>query len=51
MDNLWFYYISMLEAANFPGWELYIFLQTILWISVIFRLHRIETNQLGGNND
>ncbi len=44
MSRLWYYYESLIEAHNFPGWELYIFLNTLLWISVILRLHRIENN-------
>lgn len=39
-----YYYESMIEAVNFPGWELYIFLNTMLWISIILRLSRIEKN-------
>jgi len=42
IESIMYYYESLLEVPNFPGWELYILLQTILWISVIFRLHRIE---------
>jgi hypothetical protein len=46
MDNyVWFYYKSMMEAANFPGWELFILLNSCFWVSVIFRLHRIENKQ------
>jgi len=42
IESIMLYWETLLEVHNFPGWELYIFLQTILWISVIFRLHRIE---------
>ena len=42
VESIMLYWETLLELENFPGWEAYIFLQTILWISVIFRLHRIE---------
>tara|TARA_Y100000310_G_C20641020_1_gene793888 strand:+ start:1114 stop:1383 length:270 start_codon:yes stop_codon:yes gene_type:complete len=42
IENIGFFYRSVLEADNFPGWEIYILLQLLLWISIIIRLTRIE---------
>jgi len=42
MEKMSDYYYTLIELEHFPGWELYIFLNLLLWISVIFRLNRIE---------
>jgi len=42
MEKMSDYYHTLIELEHFPGWELYIFLNLLLWISVIFRLNRIE---------
>jgi len=46
-EQLKFFYLSILEQQNFPGWELYVFFTTSLLVSIIFRLNRIERNQDG----
>lgn len=46
-DQIRFFYLSILEQQNFPGWELYVFFTTSLLVSIIFRLNRIEGNQNG----
>jgi len=42
-EQINYYWDSMMEPQNFPGWEVYIVFQTMLWISVIIRLRRIES--------
>jgi len=42
IENLKYWYSSILEQQNFPGWEIFIFLNTCFWLSVIVHLHRIH---------
>ena len=45
MDNIVYYYKTMMEAEHFPGWELFLLLNTLLWLSVIIRLNKIEKDK------
>jgi NADH:ubiquinone oxidoreductase subunit 6 (subunit J) len=42
MENIKFLWQSVLEAQNFPAWELYVFFTLLLMISIIVRCARIE---------
>ena len=42
MENIKFLWQSMLEAQNFPAWELYVLFTLLLMISIIIRCARIE---------
>ncbi len=42
MEMISHYYQTLVELEHFPGWELYIFLNLLLWVSAIYRLNRIE---------
>ncbi len=42
MENFKFLWQSVLEAENFPAWELYVLFTLLLMISIIIRCARIE---------
>ena len=42
IDDLGYFFESIIEPPNFPFWELYVFFILMLFISIIFRLARIE---------
>ena len=42
MEDIKFLWESVLEAENFPAWELYVFFTLLLMISIIIRCARIE---------
>jgi hypothetical protein len=43
MEYISHLYSAFLEPQNFPGWEIFIFLNMCFWISVVIRLNRIES--------
>ena len=42
IDNLKYFFSTLIETAYFTYWESYVFLVMILFISIIIRLARIE---------
>jgi len=42
MDNIYYYFKTLLEVEHFPAWELYLFFNLCLWVSVIIRLVRLD---------
>ena len=42
ISDLGFFFESLIEPPNFPFWELYVFFVLLLFVSIIFRLARIE---------
>jgi len=42
IKDVGYYILSFVEPPNFPAWELYVFFVLLLFISIIFRLSRLE---------
>tara|TARA_R110000824_G_scaffold263310_3_gene452021 strand:- start:11029 stop:11217 length:189 start_codon:yes stop_codon:yes gene_type:complete len=46
INKIKYFYLTIIEAQHFPGWEIYLFLTTVLWVSIILRLKRIQSDIL-----
>lgn len=50
IQDLKYFFSSLIEPPNFPFWELYVLFIMLLFISIIFRLDRIEKKVDNGND-